>query len=116
MKQVGKDCRFRTDLSSLERRAPPWSGREEAEVVTIDWSLSMADLMTTQDFEPLLTVAEAALLLGGIHPKTLMRLARLGEVPAIKIGRCWFFRASALNDWIGLQSQSHRPCLTERIQ
>ncbi len=76
----------------------------------------MADLMTTQDFEPLLTVAEAALLLGGIHPKTLMRLARLGEVPAIKIGRCWFFRASALNDWIGLQSQSHRPCLTERIQ
>ena len=91
-----------------------WS--EEAEIVTIDWPLSMADLMTTQDFEPLLKVEEAALLLGGMHPKTLMRLARLGEVPAIKIGRCWFFRASALNDWIGLQSQSHRPCLTERIQ
>ena len=47
----------------------------------------MADFMARQDFEPLLTVAEAALLLGGMHPKTLMRLARLGEMPTIKIGR-----------------------------
>lgn len=65
-------------------------------------------------FEPLLRVEEAATLLGGMHPKTLMRLARLGEVPAIKIGRCWFFRASALNDWVDVQSQPHRPCHTER--
>jgi hypothetical protein len=75
-----------------------------------------ADLMTNQNFEPLLRVEEAALLLGGMHPKTLMRFARLGEVPAVKIGRCWFFRASALNLWIDVQSREHRPCLTERIQ
>ena len=52
------------------------------------------------------------LLPGGLHPKTLMRLSRAGEVPAITIGKCWFFRASALNIWIDAQSE-HRPCLTE---
>ena len=71
---------------------------------------------SSQVFEPLLRVEEAALLLGGMHPKTLMRFARLGEVPAVKIGRCWFFRASALNLWIDVQSRQHRPCHTERIQ
>lgn len=85
--------------------------RTEAEVVG-----ARPDLMTTTNFEPLLRVEEAALLLGGMHAKTLMRLAREGDVPAIKIGRCWFFRASALDDWVGLQSQTHRPCHTERIQ
>jgi excisionase family DNA binding protein len=70
---------------------------------------------SSQVFEPLLRVEEAATLLGGMHPKTLMRLARVGDVPAIKIGRCWFFRASALNAWVDVQSQPHRPCHTERL-
>jgi excisionase family DNA binding protein len=60
-------------------------------------------------------VSEAANLLGGLHPKTLMRLARNGEVPAIKIGRSWFFRASSLSTWVDVQSQPHRPCHTERL-
>ena len=72
--------------------------------------------MSEFSFERLLTTNEAATLLGGLHPKTLMRLARLGEVPAVKIGKCWFFRASALNTWVDVQSQEHRPCHTERIQ
>jgi excisionase family DNA binding protein len=69
-----------------------------------------------QRFEPLLRVQDAATLLGGMHPKTLMRLARNGEVPAIKIGKCWYFRASSLNLWIDAQCTEHRPCLTEGIQ
>jgi excisionase family DNA binding protein len=68
--------------------------------------------MNNPNFEPLLQADKAAVLLGGMHPKTLMRLARIGDVPAIKIGRTWFFRASTLDEWI--QSQQHRPCLTER--
>lgn len=71
--------------------------------------------LSESNFERLLNTDEAANLLGGLHPKTLMRLARNGEVPAIKIGRCWFFRASALNTWVDVQSQSHRPCHTERV-
>jgi excisionase family DNA binding protein len=51
-------------------------------------------------FEPLLSAEQAAVLLGHIHPKTLMRWARSGEIPGFQIGRGWFFRASQLNDWL----------------
>ena len=65
-------------------------------------------------FEPLLHVEEAAKLLGGMHPKTLMRFARAGEVPAVKLGRFWFFRASSLNRWIELSSNEPSvPCQKE---
>jgi excisionase family DNA binding protein len=50
-------------------------------------------------FEPLLDSAEAAVLLK-IHPKTLQKLARNGEVCAIQIGKLWRFRASALDAWL----------------
>ena len=52
-----------------------------------------------EGFEPLLDSEEAAALLK-IHPKTLQKLARNGEVDAIQIGKLWRFRASALNRWI----------------
>lgn len=51
-------------------------------------------------FEPLLDSAEAASLLR-IHPKTLQRMARNGEISGIQIGRLWRFRASVLNSWLG---------------
>jgi excisionase family DNA binding protein len=51
------------------------------------------------EFEPLLDSEEAAALLK-IHPKTLQKLARNGEVDAIQIGKLWRFRASALNRWL----------------
>lgn len=54
---------------------------------------------TASNFEPLLDTEEAARLLR-IHPKTLRRSARLGEIPAKRIGRLWRFRASALNEWL----------------
>jgi excisionase family DNA binding protein len=50
-------------------------------------------------FEPLLDSEEAAALLK-IHPKTLQKLARQGEVAAIHIGKLWRFRASALDEWV----------------
>lgn len=50
-------------------------------------------------FEPLLDSEEAAALLK-IHPKTLQKLARKGEISAIHIGKLWRFRASALNEWL----------------
>lgn len=51
-------------------------------------------------FEPLLDAARATHLLGGMHIKTLQRLARHGVVPAYQIGRFWYFRASELNRWL----------------
>jgi excisionase family DNA binding protein len=51
------------------------------------------------EFEPLLDSEEAAALLK-IHPKTLQKMARRGEVVAIQIGKLWRFRVSALNNWL----------------
>lgn len=51
-------------------------------------------------FEPLLNDSQAAQLLGGMHPKTLQRMARTQQVPAHKIGRFWYFRASELDKWL----------------
>ena len=45
-------------------------------------------------FEPLLTAEEAAAYLR-IHPKTLQKMARLCQVPSIRIGKYWRFRLSA---------------------
>ena len=55
-------------------------------------------------FEPLLDSTEAASLLR-IHPKTLQRMARNGEIDGVQIGRLWRFRASVLNSWL---SRTHR--------
>jgi excisionase family DNA binding protein len=50
-------------------------------------------------FEPLLSHKEAAELLG-INRETLRRMAVRGEVPALKVGRFWKYRASALDSWV----------------
>lgn len=52
-----------------------------------------------QACEPLLDSEEAAALLK-IHPKTLQRMARRGEIPGIQIGKLWRFRASDLAQWV----------------
>jgi excisionase family DNA binding protein len=55
--------------------------------------------------------AEAASRLLGIHPKTVKRLAAAGVIPAMRIGRLWKFRASALDDWMAAQLKSSgHPC------
>ncbi len=50
-------------------------------------------------FEPLLDSDEAAALLK-IHPKTLQRMARNGQIAGIQIGKLWRFRVSQLNQWM----------------
>jgi excisionase family DNA binding protein len=50
-------------------------------------------------FEPLLDSDEAAQLLR-IHPKTLQRMARNGQIHGIQVGKLWRFRASDLEGWL----------------
>jgi excisionase family DNA binding protein len=50
-------------------------------------------------FERLLDSDEAAALLK-IHPKTLQKMARNGEITGVQIGKLWRFRASVLNAWL----------------
>ena len=60
---------------------------------------SSSPAVREDEFEPLLDSEEAAALLK-IHPRTLQKLARQGEVTAIHIGKLWRFRASALDEWL----------------
>jgi excisionase family DNA binding protein len=60
------------------------------------------------EFEPLLDVTEAAILLR-MHPNTLRTKARLGEIPGRHIGKYWRFRISDLNDWVRSQERGRQP-------
>ncbi len=69
-------------------------------------------------FERFLDSREAAALLQ-IHPKTLQRLARKGEIRAMRIGKLWRFRASDLDAWVHLRLklagyESRRGAQTQR--
>lgn len=51
-------------------------------------------------FEPLISTIEAAQALR-IHPKTLLRMARQGEVPSVRLSRRRVaFRYSQLDQWL----------------
>ncbi len=50
-------------------------------------------------FERLLDTDEAAALLN-IHPKTLQKMARHGNITGVQIGKLWRFRASDLERWV----------------
>ena len=52
--------------------------------------------------EPLLDSNQAAAILL-LHPKTLQRMARRGDIRALQIGKVWRFRASVLDEWIQQQ-------------
>lgn len=60
--------------------------------------------------EPLIDAVAAAKLLC-TSPRTVKRMAARGEIPAIRVGTRWRFRASALDEWVRsrLLSPSH-PC------
>lgn len=49
--------------------------------------------------EPLLDSDQAAAIMH-IHPKTLQKLARRGEIRGVQIGKIWRFRASVIESWI----------------
>jgi excisionase family DNA binding protein len=52
----------------------------------------------TRLFEPLLTSVDAGKLLS-LHPVTILRWAREGKIPHLRLGRKVMFRASELNSW-----------------
>jgi len=67
------------------------------------------------NFEPLLSDVEAGQLLG-LHPKTIQKLARSGEIPAVHLGRYWRYRATSLNAWVELHSNRQSAPCVERKQ
>jgi len=54
---------------------------------------------TIPPFEPLLDAKAVAHVLG-LHPYTVMRLARKGVLPSIRYARHWRFRRADIAAWI----------------
>ena len=55
--------------------------------------------ITAEVFEPWLDSQQAAELLQ-VHPETVKRRARNGEIPGLKFGKLWRFRASVLESCV----------------
>lgn len=90
-------------------------GRRGGEAASLATAFQRTSVRTQgQYFEPLLSDKQAGELLG-LHPKTVQRLARQGELPAVRLGRYWRYRASVLNEWIDLNSTG-QPLTGERTQ
>jgi excisionase family DNA binding protein len=56
----------------------------------------------------ILTVAEVAILLR-LHPTTIYRLVKRGELPGFKIGDNWRISSDALEFWILQQRRDQLP-------
>ena len=65
--------------------------------------------------EILLTSKETSQILR-IHPKVVERMAQRGEIPALKVGKFWRYRATALDAWINSKLQPEPRCNSVRGQ
>jgi excisionase family DNA binding protein len=65
------------------------------------------DTKDTIKMQALTTPAEAGRLLK-VHAKTVIKLAREGELPGFRIGKHWRFRNSDLEAWAENRIQSPR--------
>ena len=83
---------------------------EEGASETQGRQLTVPSSLADRAIEELLTSKEASQILK-IHPKVLERMAKRGEVPALKVGKFWRYRATTLDAWINSRLQSGRqPC------
>src|ERR1039458_2255412 len=102
------ECRPILEIARLSIRSSPLNTPRSTSTSTKVFCVSNSEAATlapTVSFEPLLTPAEGAKLLG-IHPKTLVKMARAKLIQAIRIGKHWRFRASWINAYIANQLQS----------
>lgn len=44
-----------------------------------------------------------------VTPRTIYRLIRAGELPAVRVGRQWRFRRSDLENWLARNATSSEP-------
>ena len=59
--------------------------------------------MTTEQVASIMTIDDVSVYLQ-LHPLTVRRLARAGEIPAMKIGRQWRVQRELLDRWLEEQS------------
>lgn len=70
--------------------------------------------VTAADPDPLLRAEEVARLLGGVHVRTVHRLAQRGDLGCVRLGsRILLFRASAVQDYLN-RVTSHASAMSAR--
>ena len=102
------------DVALKDRRSETQGGQSTLESASsVPTSQRERDSGLSLGIEVLLTSKEASQVLK-IHPKVLERMAKRGELPALKVGKFWRFRATTLDAWINSRLQSSRqPCRME---
>lgn len=63
---------------------------------------TLRDTNGGSELPPFLTTEEVLGYLK-VNPRTIYRLIRTGELPAIRVGRQWRFRRSDLTEWLDRQ-------------
>jgi excisionase family DNA binding protein len=91
----GSPTRKQNDMNSLNRDTAACTEAPKLLLLKNQLGQSLTD---SKVFEPLLSSVGAARLLN-LHPVTLLRWAREGRVPHLRLGRKVMFRASELNSW-----------------
>ena len=103
------------DLVALEKRnseKQDWRTVLETTPSLMETPVNRCPNGPPNGIEALLTTWEASQVLK-IHPKVLERMAKRGDVPALKVGKFWRYRATTLDAWINSKLQSNRqPCRT----
>ena len=61
-----------------------------------------------QELEACLTTDEVLVYLK-VTPRTIYRLIRTGELPALRVGRQWRFRRADLDAWLARQATKSVP-------
>lgn len=64
--------------------------------------MTMLAASSPSELEAFLTTEEVLGYLK-VTPRTIYRLIRAGELPAVRIGRQWRFRRTDLNEWLDRQ-------------
>lgn len=59
--------------------------------------------MNKEDFPAIMTISEVAQYVN-MHELTVRRLAREGQLPALKLGRQWRIKKDLLEKWLEKQS------------
>jgi excisionase family DNA binding protein len=100
-------------LVVLEESRSQTQENQRTKEIASSLAASHAERLTgglSQGIEVLLTSKEASQVLK-IHPKVLERMAKRGEVPALKVGKFWRYRTTAPDTWINSRLQSScQPC------
>ena len=63
--------------------------------------------MERTDLESLLTITEVAEILR-MHPATIYRLVKRGDLPGFKIGNGWRISETSLHSWLSAEHSPHQ--------